>query len=192
MKHRCEAGPSRVCDWCRIYSRCKLAPNLPPASPDKASCSNVLKASSTDTFFAPNNFNDKCGRLRARLLKVLWMARVLTWGSMLTRSWGMRCFALVESYSQHLKIFIAVNCEIVLQTRPNMLMTWFFLVATDLTTTAKIHFKLAPTNVTFSASKTWPGWANTRESVLTNIFDLHQFGVFPLVRVTGSTCMTSL
>lgn len=55
----------------------------------------------------------------------------------------MRCLALVESYPQHLKIFIAVNsCEIVLQTPPNMLMTLFFLVATDFAATAKsLHFK---------------------------------------------------
>ena len=98
-----------VCDWCKIYSRCKLAPNLPPANPDKASCSNVLKGSSNDTFFAPN-FNDKCGRLRALVKGFMDGKGVdLSWGSEIAEnvneqlddemlSIGQKLFATFEDF----------------------------------------------------------------------------------------------
>ena len=102
---------------------------------------------------------------------------------MLTRSWGMRCFELVESYSQHFKIFYCCQRWDCFANSSKYVNDLIFLVATDLTTTAKIHFKLAPNNVTFSASKTWQ-WLSKSEG---ECFDQH-FWSTPVWCVPSCPC----
>ena len=159
----------------------------------------MLKGSRRHLFFASTI--NVLGRMC--LLKVLWLARVLTWGSEIAENVNeqlarMKCLALVKNFSQQSK-FSAVEkiycCQLwdcFANSSKYVLKSPFFWSLHILQQPLNFHFKVAPKNVTFSVSKILASWERKVRVLWPEHFDLHQFGVFPLVRVTRSTCMTSL